>query len=77
MSFSWILCTTFNVWCRSIPQGAMHYTYCCVFVVLFSILFVALAKAYSLTSFGSCGWLFERLGNVYGCVVALIIIDYF
>jgi hypothetical protein len=33
---------------------------------LFSVLFVALAKAYSLTSFGSCGWLFERLGNVYG-----------
>jgi len=20
--------TTFHVWCRSIPKGAMHYTYC-------------------------------------------------
>jgi len=25
-----------------------------------------LEKTYLLTSFGSCGWLFERLGNVYG-----------
>ena len=21
-------CTTFRVWCRSIPKGAMHYTHC-------------------------------------------------
>jgi len=27
----------------------------------------ALGQPYSLTSFGSGGGLFERLGNVYGC----------
>jgi hypothetical protein len=32
-------CLTFRVWCRSIPQGAMHYTHCCVFVFYFLFFF--------------------------------------
>ncbi|GEM_PF-5881129 len=44
--------------------GYYFYTLLAVWA-FFSVLLIALAKAYSLTSFGSCGWLFERLGNVY------------
>jgi len=32
-----------------------------------------LGQAYLLTSFGLCGWLFERLGNVYDCEALAIL----
>ncbi len=45
--------------------GYYFYTLLAVWA-FFSVLFVALAKTYLLTSFGLCRGFFERLGNVYG-----------
>jgi len=56
--------------------SAIIYEPLLAFRALLFIFHSALAKTYLLTSFGSGGGLFERLGNVYGFSVGIYVSNF-